>query len=111
MKATILDTKTGLRQTVEGPRSWEWAENNYSCDCNRNPWHAETGKPDGVCEGCERFLVVAAEMNDPEDYEYTLAELNTGYPPELLKAHGIGQNDQALPRLPEAGSERKGNHE
>ena len=97
MKATILDTKTGLRQTVEGPRSWEWAENNYSCDCNRNPWHAETGKPDGICEGRERFLVVAAEMNDPEDYEYTLAELNNGYPPELLKAHGIGQNDQAEP--------------
>ena len=92
MKATILDTKTGLRQTVEGPRSFEWAENNYSCDCNRNPWHASTGKPDGICEGCERFLVVAAEMNDPEDYEYTLMELNACYPPELLKAHVIGQN-------------------
>ncbi len=92
MKATILDTKTGLRQTVDGPRSFEWAENNYSCDCNRNPWLAETGKPDGICEGCERFLLVAAEMNDLEDYEYTLAELNAGYPTELLKEHGIGQN-------------------
>lgn len=92
MKATILDTKTGLYQTVEGPRSYEWAENDWSCDCNRNPWQAETGKPDGICEGNERFLVVAAEMNDPEDYKYTIAELNEGYPPELLKAHGIDPN-------------------
>jgi hypothetical protein len=86
MKATILDTKTGLRRTVDGPRSFEWAENNFSCDCNRNLWQADTGKPQGICEGRERFLVVAAEMNDPEDYEYTLSELNDGYPPELLKA-------------------------
>lgn len=96
MKATILDTKTGLRQVVDGPRSWEWAENNYSCDCNRNPWDAETGKPDGICKGHERFLVVAAEMNHPEDSEYTLSELNADYPPELLKAHGIGQNNDKL---------------
>jgi len=28
-------------------------------------------------------------MEGPEDYEYTLAELNSGYPVELLKIHGI----------------------
>ena len=83
MKATILDTVTGEKMTVDGPRSWEWAENNWSCDCNRNPWGVDTGKPDGVCEGRERFLVVEAVMNDPEDYEYTMDELNEGYPEEL----------------------------
>lgn len=89
MKATILDTNTGLRQTVDGPRSWEWAENNYSCDCNRNLCGVDTGKPDGICEGSERFIVVAAEMNSPDDYKYTLAELNADYPKELLEAHGV----------------------
>lgn len=89
MKATILDTKTGLKATIDGPRSWEWVENNYSCDCNRNPWNADTGKPDGICEGCERFIVVAAEINSPDDSEYTLEELNKGYPKELLRAHGV----------------------
>ena len=68
--------------TVNGPRSWEWAENNYSCDCNRNPFGVETGAPEGVCEA-KRFLVVAAEMNDPDDYNYTLDELNEDYPEEL----------------------------
>lgn len=84
MKSTILDTLTGETATVNGPRSWEWAENDWSCDCNRNPWGVDTGKPDGVCEGCRRFLVVAAVMDDPEDYDYTLEELNEGYPKELL---------------------------
>ena len=91
MKATILDTKTGETMTVDGPRSWEWAENGWSCDCNRNPWGVDTGKPDGVCEGAERFLVVAAEMKDPEDYEYTLEELNKEYP-EDLRARFLGHN-------------------
>jgi len=85
MKATILDVKTGKKMTVDGPRSFEWAENNWSCDCNRNPWNAETGSDDGRCEGAKRFLVVAAEMNDPDDYEYTLEELNADYPDELRK--------------------------
>lgn len=90
MKATILDTVTGEKMAVDGPRSWEWAENNWSCDCNRNPWGVPTGKPDGVCEGCERFIVVEAVMN-ALDYEYTLDELNEGYPAEL-RAKFLGQN-------------------
>lgn len=84
MKATILDTVTGKKMTVDGPRSWEWAVNNWSCDCNRNRWDVDTGKPEGVCGGRKRFLVVAAVMNNPDDYEYTLSELNNGYPEELL---------------------------
>lgn len=92
MNATILDTVTGKRARVFGINAWQWAENNWSCDCNRNPWHADTGKPDGICQGCERFLVVDAEF-EPGDDRYTLAELNASYPPELLKAHGIIQEN------------------
>jgi len=84
MKATILDTVTGKKVTVDGPRSWEWAENNYSCDCNRNEWNVDTGKPSGRCEGSERFLVINAVMDDKEDYKYTLAELNEDYPAALI---------------------------
>ena len=82
MIATILDTVTGEKITVNGPRSWEWAENNWSCDCNRNYWESSIVKSD-VCQGSERFLVVDAVMDDPEDYGYTLDELNEGYPLEL----------------------------
>ena len=84
MKATILDTVTGEKMTVDGPRSWEWAENGWTCDCNRNPWGIDTGGPPKGCHGWNRFLVVEAVMNDPDDYEYTLAELNAGYPEALL---------------------------
>jgi hypothetical protein len=85
MKATILDTQTGLTRIVDGPRSWEWAENNYSCDCNRHPF--DMG--DGMCEGCKRYLVIKAEFNDPDDYIYTLKELNSGYPEDLRKQFGL----------------------
>jgi hypothetical protein len=85
MKATILDTVTGKTLTADGPRSWEWADNNWSCDCNRNLWGIDTGKPKGLCEGAERFLVVDAVMDDPEDYPYTLDELNAAYPESLRK--------------------------
>lgn len=86
MKATILDTVTGLTAIVNGPRSYEYADNGWSCDCNRNPWDVDTGKPDDLCERCERFLVIAAEFG-PEDYQYTLRELNDGYPEELLEKY------------------------
>lgn len=89
MKATILDTKNGLTAVVDGPRSWEWYENNYSCDCNRNPWNAEIDDETEFCGGCKRFLVIAAEMNSPDDDNYTLFELNHEYPKELLIKHGI----------------------
>lgn len=41
MKATILDTITRLTENIEGVRIWEFAENNYSCDCNRNLWNVD----------------------------------------------------------------------
>ena len=89
MKATILDTKTGRIATQDGPRSWEWAENNYSCDCNRIRSFPVDIDRYHICMGCKRFIVIKAEMNDPDDYEYTLAELNADYPDELLRKHGV----------------------
>jgi len=82
MIATILDTVTGKKMTITGIHSFEWADGNWSCDCNRNPFGADTGKPNDVCQGHKRFLVVEAVM-DPDDYEYSLDELNEGYPAEL----------------------------
>lgn len=77
MRATILDTITGLSKEVDGPRAWEWAENNWSCDCNRDLWGV---LPDtGVCLGSHRFIVVAADLTAEEDAGYTIADLNSDY--------------------------------
>lgn len=86
MIATVLDTVTGKTKIVDGPRSWEWAENNWSCDCNR-------GNPENTNDNCEskRYLVIHAEMNSSDDYPYTLQELNEYYPKQLL--------EQYLPKL------------
>lgn len=82
MKAIILDATNSETFIIDGPSSFEFAENNYSCDCNRNPHgHADS------CES-KRFLVIAADFEDDEP-RYSLAELNQDYPPELLAAHGI----------------------
>ena len=89
MIATILDTKTGLRAKRAGISSWEWAENNFSCDCNRDLWGVETDEEDGICSGGKRFIVIDAVMESEEDYEYTLRELNSEYPDELLSRFGI----------------------
>lgn len=86
MKVTLLDTKTGRRhETGDNYDPFWWAEGNGSCDCNRRLMMGEdTAKPEGYCEGCERFLIVAAN-----DDSYSLRELNEDYPLELLKAHGV----------------------
>lgn len=90
MKATILDTLTGENITTDNSvRSYDWAENGYSCDCNRGlkfPYYENL--VEGVCDGSKRFLVVAAEFGEG-DYDYTLGELNECYPEELLRQHGI----------------------
>ena len=88
VKAIILDTKTGKTAETNGPRSWEWAENNYSCDCNRQIIFG-IYEHDGICKGGKRFIVIHAEFDDPADYEYSLSELNSDYAPELLREYGI----------------------
>ena len=100
MRATVLDTETGERRTSEGIRSFEWAENNWSCDCNRaklfgedvdremyrrmRERHPELLSHQSYCFGCKRFVVIAAEPDGDDDYEYTLRELNAEYPVELM---------------------------
>lgn len=88
MIATILDTQTGETRIVDGPRSFEWVENNYSCDCNRGNEFDHEDEDTGFCKGGKRYLVIKAEFN-AGDYECTLEELNSDYPEELLRKHGI----------------------
>lgn len=89
MNATLLDTVTGKTKKVNGPRSFEWAENNWSCDCNRNCFDIDI-LDTGICEGGKRFLVIKAEFDEGEE-KYTLRELNSDYPKELLDKHLGGE--------------------
>jgi hypothetical protein len=93
MTALVLDTVTGQKSVIQA-RPWDFAEGNYSCDCNRNPWQIDTGKPDGVCHGCERFLVVDAVFDDPTEPVFTLDELNEDYPEELKRRFLTPQDRQ-----------------
>lgn len=84
MNVVILDTVTGNKTPSQGYDGYWWSEGNGSCDCNRAIYSGVQIDTEGVCLGCKRFLIV--ESDNPE---YSLAELNQGYPSELLKAHGI----------------------
>jgi hypothetical protein len=84
MRVTLLDTETGETRLVGGISTFDWAENNWSCDCNRSRLFNADGDEDH-CVGSHRFIVVHAvvELVD-SDYPATLRELNADYPPELL---------------------------
>ncbi len=91
MIATILDTVTGEKLTTNDKHdSFSWAENNWSCDCNRELYFLpDSMETEGKCS-TKRFLVIAAKFNDEEKtegYVYTLRELNEGYPSHLLDKH------------------------
>ena len=88
MIATVLDTVTGETQVRDDVRSWEWHCNNWSCDCNREFLFGRNTS-NGICSGGKRYIVIKAVMDSPDDYEYTLHELNSGYPEELLTKHGV----------------------
>lgn len=88
MNATILDTETGETEEIYDKNAWELAENNYSCDCNRRiPFGSPSPDPT-FCDGSVRFIVIHAEFHE-DDPSYSLLELNSGYPKELLEKHGI----------------------
>lgn len=97
MKVVLLDTKTGERvQSREDIYSFQWTDNNWSCDCNRrfsfNLSDEDEAELDAheFCLGCHRFLVVDAEITAPLDWlDLTLKELNEGYLIELLASHGV----------------------
>jgi len=89
MIATVLDTATGKRVVKEGIRSFEWADNNWSCDCNRmGLFNVEDDT--NTCVGGKRFLVVGAEF-EVDEPRYSLRELNADYPEVLLKEHLSGE--------------------
>lgn len=80
MRATVLDTESGIQCTTDGPDSFEWAENNWSCDCNRaSLFRQDIGS---VCQS-KRFPVIDAKFN-PGEREYSLNELNSGYPKDVF---------------------------
>jgi len=86
MIATVLDTETGVTRVSSGIRTWEWSDNNYSCDCNRGLLF---GVDNDLCLE-ERFIVIKAEHTEKDDDpETTLEELNEGYPKELLIKHEV----------------------
>lgn len=93
MKFTLLDTATGETKDINDDcvTSFQLAENNWSCDCNRCTYfgldHEDLGKVKGICFGEKRFIVISVENSD-RDY-YTLKDYNAGYPEELLQKHGV----------------------
>jgi len=91
MRVIILDTQTGISHEVgDGQSSYYWTDGNGSCDCNRRLLcSVESDKPDGVCEGHERFLISRVLSVEEGDTACTLAELNEHYPATLKKRHGI----------------------
>ena len=84
MKAKVLDVVTGETEWRNGVSSFQWAHNNWSCDCNRYDYD----EFESTCQGCMRYLVIGAEF-DKDEVEYSLHELNIEYPEELLIKHGI----------------------
>lgn len=87
MKATILDTETGLTGT-QSASIWSWTEGNWSCDCNRDMWCVL--EDTGHCAGAKRFLVIATQPEEEDEGDTpTLREANYQYPDELLQKHGI----------------------
>lgn len=88
MIVTIKDSQTGETATSEGFGGWYWSDGNGSCDCNRETLFGNNTTY-GTCLGSNRYVIIKAipEDMDKEDHiPYTLEELNSDYPPMLLKA-------------------------
>jgi len=91
MKVTLLDTETGETRESSGISTFSWAENNWSCDCNRETFFGVETEGN-YCLGGKRFLVIRAEVEGEHDYECSLEELNADYPRELLERHKLTSN-------------------
>jgi hypothetical protein len=92
--ALVLDTITGTKEWLPDLSIWSLTQGNWSCDCNRNVLDVDTGVEEGVCGGCERFLVIEVTSEDEEEtlklqQMYTLQDFNEDYPPDLLKKYNI----------------------
>jgi hypothetical protein len=89
MIVTVLDTVTGERVVKEGISAFDWAYNNWSCDCNRRTLfdiEDDTESEANICIGGKRFPVVDAQF-EADDICCPLKELNEDYPEALLKEH------------------------
>ena len=74
----ILDTKTGKQIKIKSEcDGFYWAEGNGSCDCNRELFFDQDTNQ-GYCLGEQRYLIIESDYDN-----YTLNELNDGYPEEL----------------------------
>jgi hypothetical protein len=101
---TVLDVVIGKTRTVRDERfdPFQWAENNYSCDCNRGdhfhyPDGEEPESSERYCDGHHRYVVVAI---DPWPAgSYTLDEYNDGYPEAAQEAARRWQSLTAEERL------------
>jgi hypothetical protein len=86
MKLELLDTQTEEKKEIEtGADLYDWAEGNWSCDCNRGLYFKKDPRMEPSC-GHSRFLVTKI-LGNPE--RYSLRDLNDGYPEELLKKYSI----------------------
>lgn len=82
IKVTILDTLTKETRVVDDISHFQWAEHNWSCDCNRMSYFdVESKDEEGVCFGCHRFIIIDNDQNIP------LEELNSDYPIELYQEY------------------------
>lgn len=82
LRPTLLDRETGERRLVDERWSaslFQWAENGFSCDCNRSLAFGRTfEESDGPCRSV-RYVVVDVEGCDESDKAATIAEMNEGY--------------------------------
>ena len=100
MIVTILDLETGETATTEDQTTpYQWAEGNWSCDCNRARYfgdavdeemdrrmreeHPDLLPHQSYCYGAKRFLVVSPLVFEDENNVYTIEEVNGDYPKEL----------------------------
>lgn len=86
MKCLLLDIQTNRLKWHSGPDTFNWAQNNWSCDCNRMGVFGDTSEGD-YCVGGHRYLIVDYHLEDEDDYYVeSFDELNRDYPPKTREA-------------------------
>tara|TARA_Y100000588_G_scaffold170332_1_gene184128 strand:- start:3401 stop:3661 length:261 start_codon:yes stop_codon:yes gene_type:complete len=84
LKVTLLDKETGEEKVYPSTSIsvFQWTENNWSCDCNREIAFLKEGEDLGLEKPCtsSRYIVVDAE-GDLEGYtkEIFIEECNKEY--------------------------------
>lgn len=87
MKCLLLDLKTNRVKWHSGPSTFDWTENNWSCDCNRAVPFGDWKEGDGHCLGGHRYIVVDYINSGDDDYNVkSVCELNSDYGKEVVSA-------------------------